>query len=119
MCGTVDNHCGKITVLNCNTSLFTDAMMEKQLKPHLVMLPYLLRVSMQVCGSENPHRFAFERPKDLCQTENTSDAGLMAVLFMSTHAVYGLEACKNINTNVLVEEGRSAAVMAFECKAMV
>lgn len=44
---------------------------------------------------------------------------MMAVLFMSTHAVYGLEACKNINTDVLFEEARSSAVMAFECKDMV
>ncbi|KAL0695496.1 hypothetical protein Bca4012_062676 [Brassica carinata] len=115
----VDIHSAKITVLDCNTSLFTDAMMEKQVKTHLVMLPYLLTQSMQVCGSENPQRFAFERPKDLCQTENASDAGLMAVLFMSTHALYGLEACKIISTDVLVDEGRSAAVMAFECKDMV
>ncbi|XP_013668641.1 uncharacterized protein LOC106372932 [Brassica napus] len=115
----VDHHCGKITVLDSNTSLFTDAMMEKHLQPHLLMLPYLLRLSMQVSGTDEPKRFAVERPKDLSQTKNPSDAGLMAVLFMSTHAVYGLEACKNINTDVLVEAGRSAAVMAFECKDML
>lgn len=94
-------------------------MMEKHLQPHLLMLPYLLRLSMQVSGTDEPKRFAVERPKDLSQTKNPSDAGLMAVLFMSTHAVYGLEACKNINTDVLVEAGRSAAVMAFECKDML
>ncbi|KAL0759730.1 hypothetical protein Bca101_075880 [Brassica carinata] len=77
------------------------------------------RLSMQVSGTDEPKRFAVERPKDLSQTKNPSDAGLMAVLFMSTHAVYGLEACKNINTDVLVEAGRSAAVMAFECKDML
>ncbi|KAG2308412.1 hypothetical protein Bca52824_028160 [Brassica carinata] len=115
----VDIHSAKITVLDCNTFLFTDAMMEKQVKPHLVMLPYILRQSMQVCGSEKPQRVAFDRPKDLCQTENASDAGLMAVLFMSTHALYGLETCKIISTDVLVDEGGSAAVMVFECKDMV
>ncbi|KAF3488288.1 hypothetical protein F2Q69_00053784 [Brassica cretica] len=114
----VDHNRGKITVLDSNTSLFTDAIMEKHLQPHLVMLPYLLRLSMQVSGTDEPKRFAVERPKDLAQTQNPSDTGLMAVLFMSTHAVYGLEACKNINTDVLVEAGRSAAVMAFECEDM-
>ena len=114
----VDHNRGKITVLDSNTSLFTDAIMEKHLQPHLVMLSYLLRLSMQVSGTDEPKRFAVERPKDLAQTQNPADTGLMAVLFMSTHAVYGLEACKNINTDVLVEAGRSAAVMAFECEDM-
>ena len=115
----VDRLCGKITVLDCNTSIFSDAIIEKHLQPHLLMLPYLLRLSMQAFGSAEPEPFAVDRSKDISESKNPSDDGFMAVLFMATHAVYGIEACKNINTEVLVLEGKSAAVMASEFKDIV
>ncbi|KAL0758949.1 hypothetical protein Bca101_075099 [Brassica carinata] len=115
----VDRLCGKITVLDCNTSIFSDAIIEKHLQPHLLMLPYLLRLSMQAFGSAEPEPFAVDRSKDISESKNPSDDGFMAVLFMATHVVYGIEACKNINTEVLVLEGKSAAVMASEFKDIV
>ncbi|KAG2330123.1 hypothetical protein Bca52824_001303 [Brassica carinata] len=115
----VDHSCGKITVLDSNTTLFSDVMMEKHLYPHLLMLPYLLRLFGQAFGSAEPKSFALERPKGLSQIENPFDCGLMAVLLMSTHTVYCIEACENIDSRILAEEGKSAAIMAFELQESV
>ncbi|CAG7905994.1 unnamed protein product [Brassica rapa] len=112
----VDRNCGKITVLDCNTCLFTDEKIEKHLYPHLHMLPYIVRLSTRAVGSAEPKRFSVERPKNLSQIQNPCDDGLMSVLLMCSHAVYGIEACKNISTDSLVEEGKSAVVLAFEYK---
>ncbi|KAL0722523.1 hypothetical protein Bca4012_037122 [Brassica carinata] len=73
-----------------------------------------IRLSGLDFGSDETKPFAFERPKGVSQTANPCDSGLMAVLLMATHAVYGIEACKYINTQILMEEGKSAAIMAME-----
>lgn len=78
------------------------------------MVPYLVRLSGLDFGSDETKPFAFELPKGVSQTANPCDSGLMAVLLMATHAVYGIEACKYINTQILMEEGKSAAIMAME-----
>lgn len=115
----VDQSCGKITVLDCNTAMFSDAMIEKHLYPHLFMIPFLLRLSGQAFGCDADQCFALERPKGLSQSHDPFDCGLMDVLLMATHAVYGIEACKNINENILAEEGKSAAIMAFELRESI
>ncbi|KAL0802259.1 hypothetical protein Bca101_057435 [Brassica carinata] len=69
---------GVAVILDCNTSFYSDVMMEKHLHPHLAMIPHLLR--------------------------------------LSGHA---LPACKYINSNILAEEGKSAAIMAFELQEIV
>lgn len=110
----VDPRSRKITVLDSNTSLYSDMMMEKHLHPHLLMVPYLLRLAGHALDGDETQRLAFERPKGLSHTDHPFDSGLMAVLLMATHAVYGFEACKNINSHILAEEGKSAAIMAFD-----
>ncbi|XP_018436588.1 uncharacterized protein LOC108808979 [Raphanus sativus] len=104
----------KITVLDSNTSLFSDSMMEKNLHSHFLMLPYLLRLAGHALHGDESQRLQFERPKGLSQTDHPFASGLMSVLLMGTHAVHGIEACKNINSNILAEEGKAAAIMAFE-----
>lgn len=96
----------KITVLDCNTAMFPDAIIEKQLYPHSLMIPYLVRQSGQPYGCDAGPRYAFERPKGLSQSEDPLHCGLMSVLLMATHAVYGIEACKNIHVNILAKKGR-------------
>ncbi|KAL0701480.1 hypothetical protein Bca4012_057602 [Brassica carinata] len=110
----VDPGSRKITVLDSNTSLFSDMMMEKHLHPHFLMLPYLLRLAGHALDGDESQRLQFERPKGLSQTDHPFASGLMAVLLMATHSVYGIEACKSINSNILAEEGKTAAIMAFE-----
>ncbi|XP_013589634.1 PREDICTED: uncharacterized protein LOC106298085 [Brassica oleracea var. oleracea] len=77
----VDRLCGKITVLDCNTSIFSDAIIENHLQPHLLMLPYLLRLSMQAFGSAEAEPFAVDRSKDISESKNPSDDGFMARAF--------------------------------------
>ncbi|KAL0794669.1 hypothetical protein Bca101_066046 [Brassica carinata] len=115
----VDPRCGKFTVLDCNTSLYSDVMMEKHLHPHLAMIPHLLRLSGHALPGDERHLLEYERPKCVSQTHNSFDSGLMVVLLMATHVVYGIEACKNINSNILAEEGKSNAIMAFELQEIV
>ncbi|KAG2308382.1 hypothetical protein Bca52824_028130 [Brassica carinata] len=79
-------------VLDCNTSLYSDVMMEKHLHPHLAMIPHLLRLSGHALPGDERHLLEYERPKCVSQTQNSFDSGLMAVLLMATHAVYGIEA---------------------------
>lgn len=110
----VDYTSCKVTVLDCNNAIFSEPVLEKHLYPYLVMVPYLVRLAGLDFGSEEPKLFAFERPKCVSQNDNPCDSGLMAVLLIATHVVYGIEACKYINTEILVEEGKSAAIMATE-----
>lgn len=67
-----------------------------------------------MCGDGLAYRF--DRPKGVSQITNPSDSGLMAVLLMVTHAVHGNEACSNITSSCLADEGKSAAILAYELK---
>lgn len=78
------------------------------------MLPYLLRLAGHALDGDESQRLQFERPKGLSQTDHPFASELMAVLLMATHAVYGIEACKSINSNILAEEGKTAGIMAFK-----
>ncbi|CAF2056180.1 unnamed protein product, partial [Brassica napus] len=107
---------GHLSVLDCNMSYSNEASVAKFLTPLLHMLPYLsTRGSMDIVREE-VMPFRFDRPKVVSQIDHLPDSGLMAVLLMVTHAVYGIDACKNISTTSLSEEGKSAAIMAYEFK---
>uniref|UniRef100_A0A0D3CR25 Ubiquitin-like protease family profile domain-containing protein n=1 Tax=Brassica oleracea var. oleracea TaxID=109376 RepID=A0A0D3CR25_BRAOL len=107
---------GHFSVLDCNMSYSNEASVAKFLTPLLHMLPYLsTRGSMDIVREE-VMPFRFDRPKVVSQIDHLPDSGLMAVLLMVTHAVYGIDACKNISTTSLSEEGKSAAIMAYEFK---
>lgn len=107
---------GHLSVLDCNMSYSSEASVAKFLTPLLHMLPYLsTRGSMDIVREE-VMPFRFDRPKVVSQIDHLPDSGLMAVLLMVTHAVYGIDACKNISTTSLSEEGKSAAIMAYEFK---
>ncbi|XP_033138747.1 uncharacterized protein LOC103847747 [Brassica rapa] len=56
------------------------------------------------------------RPKSVAQSKVHVDSGLMALLMMAYHALYGLDACKTITRELLEEEGKSAAILAYEFK---
>lgn len=115
----VDPSCGKITVLDCNTPKFSDATIEKQLYPHLAMIPYLVRHPCQPNGCDGPLPFEIDRPKGVSQSPHPFQSGLRAVLLMATHAVYGIEACKNMNESMVDEEGKSAALMDFQLRESI
>lgn len=70
----VDPMCGKFTVLDCNTSFYSDVMMEKHLHPHLAMIPHLLRLSGHALPGDERHLLEYERPKCVSQTHNSFDS---------------------------------------------
>ncbi|WZZ25815.1 hypothetical protein YC2023_009216 [Brassica napus] len=112
-----DVGCGYITILDCATSLHKDASIEKYLSPVVQMLPYLARFACQDIG-EDPviQCFDVSRPKSVAQISETCDSGLMSLILMATRAVFGMEACKSIKTEVLTDEGKKAAILAYEFK---
>ncbi|KAG2330025.1 hypothetical protein Bca52824_001205 [Brassica carinata] len=77
------------------------------------MLPYLARHLCEDMRQDGVMPYQFDRPKVISQNDNPPDSGLMAAL-MVTHAVYGIEACKNITYDSLGKEGESAAIMAYK-----
>ncbi|CAN7125294.1 unnamed protein product [Brassica rapa subsp. narinosa] len=106
---------GIVTVLDCNTAKFKDASLDKYLTPIVQMLPYVARFACLPIGADPIIQcYDVARPKSLHQHKNPSDCGLMAVLLMATHALYGIEVCKNINNDILEEEGMCAAILAYE-----
>ncbi|CAN7096281.1 unnamed protein product [Brassica rapa subsp. narinosa] len=108
---------GVLTVLDCNTSLYKDSTVEKYLNPIVQVLPYLARYVGHTIGEEPVfHCYDVARPKYVAQNKNPSDSGLMALLLMATHALYGIEACKHISADILEEEGMRAAILAYEFK---
>ncbi|KAG2243636.1 hypothetical protein Bca52824_094530 [Brassica carinata] len=67
-------------------------------------------------GRQPAMPYKFDRPKSVFQSDNPADAGLIAVLLMVKHAVYGFEACRHLSPETVAEEGKSAAIMALESK---
>ncbi|KAJ0233882.1 hypothetical protein HA466_0278980 [Hirschfeldia incana] len=100
-----------------NTALVKDSTMEKYIFVFVQMLPYLARYVGESIGSEAVIQcYDVARPKAVAQNTNPSDSGLMAVLLMATHALYGIEACKHITPQMLEEEGKRAAILAYELR---
>lgn len=112
-----DAGCGSIIIIDCNLALHKDAALEKIIKPVVQMLPYLARYACQPLGAEPVIQcYDVARPKSVAQSKVPVDSGLMALLMMAYHALYGLDACKTITRELLEEEGKSAAILAYEFK---
>ncbi|KAG2299896.1 hypothetical protein Bca52824_036368 [Brassica carinata] len=80
------------------------------------MLPYLARHFGNELGVQRVMPYKFDRPESVFQNANPADAGLIAVLLKVKHAVYDFEACRHLSAESVAEEGKSAAIMAFESK---
>ncbi|KAL0753881.1 hypothetical protein Bca101_091549 [Brassica carinata] len=112
-----DARTGVLTVLDCNATLYKDSSVEKYIKSILQMLPYLARYVGETVGAEPVIQcYDVARPKSVAHNKNPADSGLMAMLLMATHAIYGIEACKSISHEVLEEEGRRAAIWRMSFK---
>ncbi|KAH0914632.1 hypothetical protein HID58_029078 [Brassica napus] len=81
---------------------------------HLGMLPYLARQFGKEMGAQCVTPYKFDRPKSVFQSDNPADAGLIAVLLVVKHAVYGFEACRHLSPETVADEGKSVAIMALE-----
>lgn len=112
-----DASLGIITILDCDLASNKDATIEKLINPIVQMLPYLARYSSLPLGVDPVIQcYDVARPKSVSQSINPADSGLLAVLLMAFHALYGVEACKNITPELLAEEGKRAAILAYEFK---
>ncbi|KAL0735256.1 hypothetical protein Bca4012_011466 [Brassica carinata] len=109
------SHC-KLYVLDCNVALSNESSMGRYLNPFLQMLPYLARHFGNELGVQRVMPYKFDRPESVFQNANPADAGLIAVLLKVKHAVYDFEACRHLSAESVAEEGKSAAIMAFESK---
>ncbi|KAF2594771.1 hypothetical protein F2Q70_00042767 [Brassica cretica] len=108
---------GIVIVLDCDTSKYKHASLEKYITPIVQMLPYVARYACQPIGPDPVIQcYDVGRPKSVAQIKNPADSGLMAVLLMATHAMYGIELCNNINNDILEKEGKCAAILAYEFK---
>ena len=113
-----DARTGVLTVLDCNATLYKDSSVEKYIKSILQMLPYLARYVGETVGAEPVIQcYDVARPKSVAHNKNPADSGLMAMLLMATHAIYGIEACKSISHEVLEEEGRRAAIWRMSLRS--
>ncbi|KAF8116346.1 hypothetical protein N665_0019s0026 [Sinapis alba] len=89
---------GILTILDCDLASNKDSALEKIINPLVQMLPYLGRYACQSIGADHVIQcYDVARPKSVSQNKNPADSGLMAVLLMANHALYGLDGCKNIS----------------------
>ncbi|CAN7116552.1 unnamed protein product [Brassica rapa subsp. narinosa] len=112
-----DAVCGTVTIIDSCLALHKQKALEKIINPVIQTLPYLARyASLDIETDPVIQCYDVARPKSVAQIKNEADSGLMSLLFMARHALYGPEACKNIGDDVLVEESKSAAILAYEFK---
>ncbi|KAL0802191.1 hypothetical protein Bca101_057367 [Brassica carinata] len=110
----VDCTSWKLIVLDCNTSLRSDSLMAKELKPISLMFPYLLRRAGKSLSSQGLNPLTLERTRTVPQNPRSVDSGVTAALLMEGHAIGGIEACKCLNADVMAREAQRLAVTIYE-----
>lgn len=103
-----------VTVLDCNISLRTDSMMNREVKPIAVMFPYLLKQTGRQVGTRDCKAMGIERPRSIPQQNAITDSGISAVLFIQAHAVGGVDVCKCITPDVLDTEVERVLISLYE-----
>lgn len=107
----VDCSSWTVTILDCNVSLRTDPLMNKEVKPIAVMFPYLLKQMGRRVGCR---AMSIERPRTIPQQNVTTNSGISSVLFIQSHALGGVDACKCITPDVLDTEVERLLVTLYE-----
>ncbi|KAG2311333.1 hypothetical protein Bca52824_022890 [Brassica carinata] len=97
----VDCSSWSVTILDCNISLRTDFMMNKELRPFAMMFPYFLKQVGRKVGMRECKAMAIERPRSIPQQKEVTNSAVSSLLFIQAHAVGGLDACKCITPDVL------------------
>ncbi|KAL0900238.1 hypothetical protein Bca101_084199 [Brassica carinata] len=110
----VDCSSWTVTILDCNVSLRTDPMMNKEVKPIAVMFPYLLKQMGRQFGSREGKAMSIERPRSIPQQNVPTDSGISSVIFIQSHAVGGVDVCKCITPDVLATEVERLLVSLYE-----
>ena len=110
----VDCTSWSVTVLDCNTAIRTDPMMNKEVRPIAVMFPYLLKQLGRQVGSRECKPMAIERAWTIPQQNAITSSGVSSVLFIQAHALGGVDACKCITLDVLDSEVDRLLVTLYE-----
>ncbi|KAF8092049.1 hypothetical protein N665_0426s0007 [Sinapis alba] len=112
--GCIDSSLSQVIVLDCNTSLRTDRIIAKELRPISQMFPYLLRQSGKSLNAKDLKPLTIERPRIVPQNNNQFESGVTSILIIHVHAVGGVDVCKCITPDVLDVEVQRIVVMIYE-----
>ncbi|XP_020887195.1 uncharacterized protein LOC110230013 [Arabidopsis lyrata subsp. lyrata] len=91
----VELNCAKITVLDCNVHLRTDASLKMDLQPLARMLPFLFRQAAcnPTMSQMSTSPFSIERSLCIPQVTAHVDSGLMTLFLIHGHAAGGMDDC--------------------------
>ncbi|XP_024004877.1 uncharacterized protein LOC112082022 [Eutrema salsugineum] len=105
---------GSILAIDCNTSLRMEAAVKKEITHLAQMLPYVLK---RLTGYKRPINckvFSMQRAKGIPQNPIRTDSGVSAALFAMLHCIGGVERCKLMTPEELVNASQVLAVKFFE-----
>ncbi|KAF8087013.1 hypothetical protein N665_0603s0015 [Sinapis alba] len=111
---SIDCSSWTVSVLDCNNSLRTDNMMNKEVKPIAQMFPYLLKQIGKSVGARESKPMGIDRPRSIPQHNAITDSAVASVLFIQAHAVAGVDGCKCITPDVLDTEVERLVVTLYE-----
>lgn len=110
----VDVSLNQVIVMDCNTSLKTDATVATDLRPITQMFPYILRQGGRQLSAKEMKPFTIDRLRSVPQNTNMFESGITSTLLLQAHAVGGVDVCKCITSEVLETEVQRIAVMMYE-----
>ncbi|KAF8097727.1 hypothetical protein N665_0283s0031 [Sinapis alba] len=110
----VDVTISQVIVLDCNTTLRTDGIIAKDLRPISQIFPYLLRQAGKSLSAKDLKPLTIERPRIVPQNNNQFESGVTSILLIQAHAVGGVDVCKCITLDVLDVEVQRIVVMMYE-----
>lgn len=106
-----------VTILDGNTALRSDYMMNKEIRPIALMFPYLLKQVGIELGPRDSKAMAIERPRSIPQYNAVTHSAVSSVLLIQAHAVGGLDACKCITPDVMDSQVERLVVSLYEASA--
>ncbi|KAF8087299.1 hypothetical protein N665_0591s0003 [Sinapis alba] len=111
---SIDCSSWTVSVLDCNNSLRTDNMMNKEVKSIAQMFLYLLKQIGKSVGARESKPMGIDRPCSIPQHNAITDSAVALVLFIQAHAVAGVDGCKCITPDVLDTEVERLVVTLYE-----
>ncbi|XP_024010425.1 uncharacterized protein LOC112085443 [Eutrema salsugineum] len=102
----------RIQILDCNVALLNDNRLTNELQRIAKMLPYLFK---GVSANEGMSQvelspFAIERVSGIHQISSPFDSGMYSIFLLQTHAVGGLEGCRQFGVLLLESETKKMIV---------
>ncbi|EFH41875.1 predicted protein [Arabidopsis lyrata subsp. lyrata] len=102
-------------LFDCNKKVRRDTRLQKEIKPLLEMLPFVVRqVSPQLMNSVPTNPFLLSRDTLLPTCLHPSERGLMSLLFIERHAVGGIEASRGVRPEELAVEAKKLLIKMYD-----